>query len=106
MAWIEQTSTHTWRVRYRQPNHHLATISGFTTQKAARDYAHDLDTDRCRGTWIDPAASRTTLTTWVTRCIDTLDVEIRTEKNYRAYLRNHILPAGDTPPTATSRRWP
>jgi len=29
---------------------------------------------------------------WVDRWLPTLDVEIRTEENYRAYLRNHILP--------------
>jgi len=46
MAWIEQTGTHTWRVRYRRPTGTCATIGHFTDAKAARDYAHDLETDR------------------------------------------------------------
>lgn len=92
MAWIEQIGTHTWRVRYHRPTGGYATISGFTDAKTARQYAHDLETDRRRGTWIDPAASNTIVTAWVERWLPTLDVEIRTEENYRTYLRNHILP--------------
>lgn len=34
----------------------------------------------------------------MSRWIDTLDVETRTEENYRAYLRNHILPRWGTTP--------
>jgi integrase len=92
MAWIEQTSTHSWRVRYRRPTGTYSTITGFTDKTTARNYASDLDTDRRRGTWIDPAASHTALAAWVEQWLPSLDVEIRTEENYRAYLRNHIQP--------------
>jgi hypothetical protein len=92
MAWIEQTGTHSWRVRYRRPTGPYATIAGFTDKTTARNYASDLDTDRRRGTWIDPAAGHTALAAWVEQWLPSLDVEIRTEENYRAYLRNHILP--------------
>lgn len=74
------------------PGHGYAILSGFPDAKTAGQYAQDMDTDRRRGTWIDPAASKTTVTAWVQRWLPTLDVEIRTEENYRAYLRNHILP--------------
>src|SRR5882757_3080150 len=92
MAWIEQTGTHSWRVRYRRPTGTYATITGFTDKTTARNYASDLDTDRRRGTWINPAASHTALAAWVEQWLPSLDVEIRTEENYRAYLRNHIQP--------------
>jgi hypothetical protein len=93
MAWIEQISNHSWRVRYPRPNSGgYATISGFPDAKTAEQYAQDMQTDRRRGIWIDPAASKTTVATWVDRWLPTLDVEIRTEENYRACLRNHILP--------------
>jgi hypothetical protein len=93
MAWIEQISTHSWRVRYRRPTGSgYATVSGFLDAKAAHQYAQDMETDRRRGTWIDPAASKTTIGTWVERWLPTLDVEIRTEENYRSCLRNHIVP--------------
>ncbi len=73
----------TWRLR-------LGT--GFGSRKAARDYADDLESDRRRGQWRDPDAAKTIVATWAARWLDPLDVEARTEENYRAYLRNHILP--------------
>lgn len=95
MAWIEQTGQHNWRVRYPSSESRYGSVSGFTTAKAARDYANDLESDRRRGQWIDPASTRTTMAAWSTVWVETLDVETRTEENYRAYLRNHILPRWD-----------
>ena len=99
MAWIERTGQHNWRVRYLHDHHHqddnhsqYGSVSGFTSAKAAADYANDLESDRRRGTWFDPAAAKTTVSAWASMWIQTLDVETRTEENYRAYLRNHIHP--------------
>lgn len=92
MAWIEQTGQHNWRVRYPKPTGGYGSVSGFTTAKAARDYAEDLESDRRHGRWLDPDGAKTTVAAWADRWVDTLDVETRTEENYRAYLRNHILP--------------
>jgi integrase len=91
MAWIEQTGQHAWRVRYPLGDGRYGSVSGFATAKAARDYANDLESDRRRGQWIDPVSAKTTVTTWSGVWVETLDVETRTEENYRAYLRNHIL---------------
>ena len=74
---------HTIRIRYT---------------KAAQDYADDLESDRRHGRWIDPDGAKTTTAAWISRWVDTLDVETRTEENYRAYLRNHILPPGGATP--------
>lgn len=57
MAWIEQTGRHHWRVRYPIGLGRYGSQSGFTNRTAALAYAHDLETDRRRGTWIDPAAA-------------------------------------------------
>jgi hypothetical protein len=65
-------------------------------QESRRNYARDLDTDRRRGTWLDPAAAKKPLAEWAAVWIDTLDVEPRTDENYRRYLRNHILPHSGT----------
>lgn len=92
MAWIEQTGQHSWRVRYPRPTGGYGSISGFTTAKAARAYADDLESDRRHGRWLDPDGAKTTIAAWAARWVDTLDVETRTDENYRAYLRNHILP--------------
>ncbi len=96
MAWIERTGTHSWRVRYTNSSGHTSSVSGFHSYTAAKNYAHDLDTDRRRGTWIDPAAGQITLAEWAAQWIDTLDVETRTEENHRARLRNHVLPRWGT----------
>jgi integrase-like protein len=85
-----------WRVRYPHDDGTYGSQSSFHTKKAAEDYAHDLDTDRRRGTWLDPAGAKRPLADWAAVWIETLDVEQRTEENYRGYLRNHILPRWGT----------
>lgn len=92
MAWIEQTGKCSWRVRYPRPTGGYGSVSGFGSRKAAQNYAADVESDRRRGRWLDPDGAKTTIAAWAARWVDTLDVETRTEENYRAYLRNHILP--------------
>jgi len=48
-------------------------------------YAAGIDVDQRRGTWLDPARGKTTLGCWVGDWVSTLDVEPRTEENYRGY---------------------
>jgi integrase len=98
MAWIEQTGTCSWRVRYPRPGGGYGSVSGFSSRKAARNYASDLESDRRHGRWLDPDAAKTTVVVWAARWVETLDVETRTEENYRAYLRNHVLPRWGTTP--------
>jgi integrase len=98
MAWIEQTGVCSWRVRYPRPTGGSGSVSGFNSRKAARDYSDDLESDRRRGQWLDPDGAKTTVAAWAARWVETLDVETRTEENYRAYVRNHILRRWDTTP--------
>jgi hypothetical protein len=42
--------------------------------------------------WLDPRAAATPLHEWADRWIESVDVEPRTEENYRSRLANHILP--------------
>lgn len=98
MAWIEQTGHQSWRVRDPRPGGGHGSQSGFTSRNAARDYADDLESDRRRGRWLDTDGAKTLVATWAAKWVETLDVEIRTEENYRAYLRNHILPRWGTTP--------
>jgi hypothetical protein len=92
MAWIEKSGQHYWRVRYRHADGSTGSVAGFRTEKTARDYAADMNTDQRRGTWIDPAAGRTALTAWVERWLPSLDLDERTIEGYGSRLRCHILP--------------
>ena len=92
MTWIEHTGRHAWRVRYPRPDGRTGSISGFTSRTAAAAHAAGIEVDQRRGSWLDPVGGRTTLGRWAAEWVGTLDVEPRTEENYRGYLRNHILP--------------
>lgn len=81
-----------WRVRYRDANGAEKSVGGFRSSKAACAYAEAFVTDRRRGLWIDPARSATPLEQWARSWVETLDVEPRTEENYRRCLRVHVLP--------------
>ncbi|HEU5470653.1 MAG TPA: hypothetical protein VFV67_08365 [Actinophytocola sp.] len=91
MAWVEQTGRRSWRVRYRSRTG-CGSVSGFATRSAAAEYLQDMRVDQRRGSWLDPAGARTRLAEWVGTWIDMIDVETRTEENYRRCLRLHILP--------------
>ncbi|GAA0651427.1 hypothetical protein GCM10010174_88990 [Kutzneria viridogrisea] len=92
MPWIEQCGSHSWRVRYRRPDGTTDSVSGFPTKRTAQDHADDIASDQRRGTWLDPMGGRTTLAVWSTDWLAALDVDPRTEDNYRSILRIHILP--------------
>jgi hypothetical protein len=92
MAWTEQTGTHSWRVRHHHRDASTGSIPGFHSEKAAKHYANDMETDQRRGLWIDPADSNTTLAAWVERWFPSLDLDPRALENYRSYLRCHLLP--------------
>jgi integrase len=96
MAWVEQIGTRSWRVRYRRDDGTHGSFSGFHSKKAAQASAHNMEADQRRGTWLDPAGAQTTVAEWIARWVDTLDVEIRTEENYRGRIQNHILPRWGT----------
>lgn len=105
MAWVEQRGE-CWRVRYRTDSGTSGSVSGFGSQRAAEDYAADLATDQRRGMWIDPSGARMRVADWVDRWVETIDVEPRTEENYRRCLRVQIVPHWGRTPSAQARPSP
>jgi integrase len=98
MAWVERHGKKSWRVRYRKDDGTLGSTTGFPTKKAADHHAQTLESEQRQGTWIDPAAGKTTLAHWCATWLDALDVAANTEAQYRSLLTNHILPRwGNTP---------
>lgn len=85
-------------MRYRSDDGSIPAIGSFATEQAALDYIDGMDVDRRRGVWIDPVGGNTTLTEFVEPdWFDALDVDSRTEDNYRRRWTKHIKPRwGDT----------
>jgi integrase len=92
MAWVEQCGNHTWRVRYRREDNTIGAVNGFPTKAAATDHANTLESDQRQGSFIDPAAGKTTVADWSQDWLAAMDVAIRTEDFYRSLLRRHVLP--------------
>lgn len=91
MAWVEQVGERSYRVRYAVDGK-VRSVSGFASRRDANDYALDLESDRRRGRWIDPAAGRVTVGEWAGRWLGTLDLDTRTVENYGHRIRRHIEP--------------
>jgi integrase len=93
MAWAEKRGL--WfRVRYRDADGVVRTgPDKYRTKKEAAAAAEEIDTDTRRGVFIDPSASRTSLTDWATQWRAVHHVAPGTIAKYDQYLDNHILPA-------------
>jgi integrase len=91
MAWIEQTGRASWRVRFRRADGTVGSMPGFSDRRSAESYVDDMETDRRRRVWTDPAGGRLVLRAWVEWWLPVQDLDPRTVDNYESYLRCHIL---------------
>ncbi|MEV6737949.1 hypothetical protein AB0N14_13840 [Streptomyces sp. NPDC051104] len=100
-----------YRGRYKLPNGKWGSVSRddngqpFYTERAAEQYAHGLEVDVRRKTFINPRDGRMTVAEWAEKWLPSIDVGPLTEKEYRLRLKNQILPewgdvaVGDLSPT-------
>ncbi|MFD2472650.1 tyrosine-type recombinase/integrase [Amycolatopsis silviterrae] len=73
-------------------------MPGFASRRAAVGYAGDMESDRRRKVWVDPADGRVLFEDWVRRWLPVQDLDPRTVDNYDSYLRCHLLARfGSTP---------
>jgi integrase len=100
MAFAERTGPNSWRVRYWTDAGVHGSITGFTTESEAKAKAAEIDADKRRGTFLDPAAGDIALTDWAARWFDALDVAPATQAQYRSLAANHILARWGTTPIA------
>jgi hypothetical protein len=96
MSFVEKSGKNSWRVRYPKDDGTLGSLTGFPTKAAAQNKATEIDTDRRRGTFLDPNAGRLTLNEWATTWFDSIDVAPNTAAQYHSLTRNHILPRWGT----------
>jgi integrase len=81
-----------YRVRYRGPDGKERSRS-FVKRSDAEKFAATTESDKARGTWIDPALGKTTLEAWTTRWMATRgDLKPKTRDGYESLLRTHVLP--------------
>jgi integrase len=92
VPWTEPAGDDTWRVRYRRADGTKGAISGFPDATAAEDHISTMLHEQRTGTWIDPEDGRTTVSQFAPAWLDSLDIDQRTEENYRSFLKVHILP--------------
>jgi hypothetical protein len=92
VPWTEPAGDDTWRVRYRRADGTKGAISGFPDANAADDHISTMLHEQRTGTWIDPEDGRTTIAEFAPAWLDSLDIDQRTEENYRSFLKVHILP--------------
>lgn len=91
MAYAEKRGN-LWRARWRSPDGTLESKPGFTSRKAAENYARDQESAIRTSTYVDPRAGQITLTEWVNQWFPALDLELATLSNYRYRIEAHILP--------------
>lgn len=91
-----------YRGRYKLPNGRYGSVSRddegkpFYTKRSAQDYAHGLEVDVQRRTFINPRDGRITVEEWATSWLEAIDVAPLTLKEYKFRLKNQILPEWGT----------
>lgn len=92
-----------YRGRYKLPDGKWGSVSRddngepFYTERAAEEFAHGLETDVRRKTFINPRDGRITVQEWSELWIESVELANRSDKTYRQRLRSVIIPRwGDT----------
>ena len=114
MATIESYDTKAgkrYRVRYRTPDRKQTDKRGFTTKRAAQDFAATVEVEKLTGSYIPPSAGRVVFgecaELWMAGKVNLSE---STRSRYRSALDVHVLPAFKTTPLADMsrerlRRW-
>lgn len=102
-TWDKAARKWRYRGKYKLPNGKEGSVSRddndqpFYTRKSAEDYAHGLEVDVRRKTFINPRDGRITVREWAEAWIESIDVGPSSDARYRSRLRAVILPEwGDT----------
>ncbi|MFD5027062.1 tyrosine-type recombinase/integrase [Streptomyces sp. NPDC058373] len=87
-----------YRGRYKLPNGKYGSVTRdeagqpFYTERAAEAYAHGLEVDVRRKTFINPRDGRITVAEWAELWLQSIDVGPLSEREYRGRLKSRILP--------------
>lgn len=92
MPWVEPSGQGSWRVRFRREDGSVASLPGFASEADANDHIDEMTVSQRKGTWIDPLAGQTTVAEYAPNWLASLDIDQRTEENYRGFINKHIVP--------------
>jgi integrase len=82
-----------WEARYRGPTGHYRSRT-FPTKREATRFLIEVEGDKARGSWVDPAGGRLLLESWVDQWWSTTtNLRPTTRVRDENYLANYILPA-------------
>ncbi|MFD9567707.1 tyrosine-type recombinase/integrase [Streptomyces sp. NPDC059994] len=101
-SWDSTLRKWRYRGRYKLPNGKYGSIARddngnpFYTERSAEQYAHGLETDVRRKTFINPRDGRTTVAKWAKTWLPSIDVGPLSDKEYRLRVKNHIIPEWGT----------
>ncbi|HET7489181.1 MAG TPA: tyrosine-type recombinase/integrase [Acidimicrobiales bacterium] len=86
-----------WQARYKvEEGRSITAPSSFATKAEAARWLAGVETERARGTWVDPHAGRTTVEAYAWAWLrGHARLARRTREIYESQLRLHILPAID-----------
>jgi len=93
MAHIRQIAkSGRWQARYRDPSGRER-ARNFKRKPDALRFCAAIETDKMRGTWVDPQRGRIPFGPWAVRWLESrTDLKLKTVAGYDSLLRVHILP--------------
>jgi integrase len=89
----ETTKGRRYRVLYRRPDHLQTSKRGFRTKFDAQIFLASVEVDKATGRYVDPAKSRTTVASWMSRWLATRpDLRATTRTRVEGIIANYIEP--------------
>ncbi len=87
-----QAGTLRWRARYRSPDG-VERSRSFTRRADAERFLAEVETDKVRGTWTNPALAQIRFDRWADQWLrTTTHLKPKTLVGYESMLRNRLLP--------------
>ena len=91
MAHVEKRGSGRWRARYRDPNGQERSRT-FARRADAERFLATMETDKLRGSWVDPAAGRSAFGEYARRWQELQVHRDTTAAQVDTHLRRHVLP--------------
>lgn len=110
MASISKLASGKFRVRWVAPDGSRSSRT-FARKTDARVFANEIETDKQRGTYLDPEGAKTAFCIWAEECFSgRLNLRPATKARDESLLNNHILPVFGAAPLGlidklSIRRW-